>query len=86
MLAFLRKIGVAAAIGTANAAPRAAVPVPVAVSRSAAKPASRLKRSAAAAALCTGLVGGSRACAPRPTRIPPPVGSPGPSATARPPA
>lgn len=56
MFAFLRKLGVAATIGTANAAPRAAAPV--AVSRSATKPASRLKRSAAAAALCTGLVGG----------------------------
>lgn len=61
MLAFLRKLGVAATIGTANAAPRAAAPAPVAVTRTAAKPASRLKRSAAAAAaaaLCTGLVGG----------------------------
>lgn len=58
MLAFLRRLGVAAAIGTANAAPRVAAPVPVAVTRSASKPASRLNRSAAAAALCTGLVGG----------------------------
>ncbi|MBI1689512.1 lysozyme [Methylorubrum sp. DB1722] len=58
MLALLRKLGVALAVGTAKAAPRAVAPVPVAVTRTAAKPGSRLKRSAAAAALCTSLVGG----------------------------
>lgn len=64
MLAFLRKLGVAVAVGTATAAPRAAAAAPpaaVAASRTSGRKTtagSRLKRSAAAAALCTGLVGG----------------------------
>ncbi|ACB24626.1 lysozyme [Methylobacterium radiotolerans] len=63
MLAFFRKLGVAVAVGTASAAPRAVAgnPAPaIAAARTSSKSGvgSRLKRSAAAAALCTGLVGG----------------------------
>lgn len=62
MLSFLRKLGVAATIGTANAAPRAVAPAPVAVTgkRSSRRP-SRIILVPAAAAACTGLIGGFEA-------------------------
>ncbi|MCG5246868.1 lysozyme [Methylorubrum sp. B1-46] len=62
MLAFLRKLGVAFAVGTANAAPRAAAPVPVAVTgKASGRRPSRILLVPAAAAACTGLVGGFEA-------------------------
>jgi hypothetical protein len=65
MLGFFRKLGVAVAIGTANAALRAVAgnPATVAVTRSRAsgrKP-SRILLVPAAAAACTGLIGGFEA-------------------------
>jgi lysozyme len=63
MFGFLRKIGVATAIGTANAAPRAVAPAPIAVTgtrRPGRKP-SRILLVPAAAAACTGLIGGFEA-------------------------
>lgn len=63
MFAFLRKLGVATAVGTASAAPRAVAPAPVAVSgsRTPGRKPSRILLIPAAAAACTGLVGGFEA-------------------------